>query len=214
MSFQNPAGLTGRTSPTPHLECASSHARDLCVGVLPLSLRLCRCLRNPCDLPGATPPWRASPDRPCRVRKQIKIRPGFTPQEDVRRFRGTRQAQADATALPKGHVIGWTPPPAAAPAAASKAGMSKAQKKNEKRKEKRKEKRDEVEKVKDNWEDEDEGEAASKDASGAATPAAKHEGEHTPEKPNWAVAPGAKDADGVTDTADGVAEKLGKLEVR
>ena len=97
---------------------------------------------------------------PRRLRKQIKIRPGFTPQEDVRRFRGTRQAQMDANALPKGHVIGWTPPPAAAAAApgsaaaASKAGMTKAQKKNEKRKEKRKEKRDE--KVKDSWEDEDE----------------------------------------------------------
>ena len=76
-----------------------------------------------------------------RVRKQIKIRPGYTPQEDVRRFRGTRQTQADVNALPKGHIIGWAPPPQAAPAApASKAGLSKAQKKNEKRKEKRKEK--------------------------------------------------------------------------
>lgn len=28
---------------------------------------------------------------PISVRKQIKIRPGFTPQEDVRRFRGTDQ---------------------------------------------------------------------------------------------------------------------------
>ncbi|EMD41068.1 hypothetical protein CERSUDRAFT_37833, partial [Gelatoporia subvermispora B] len=45
------------------------------------------------------------------VRKERKIRPGFTPQEDVRRFRGTRQQQMDSTALPKGHIIGWTPPP-------------------------------------------------------------------------------------------------------
>ncbi|KAI0773953.1 hypothetical protein C8Q74DRAFT_1172296, partial [Fomes fomentarius] len=43
------------------------------------------------------------------LRKQIKIRPGYTPQEDVRRFRGTRQAQMDSSQLPKGHVIGWTP---------------------------------------------------------------------------------------------------------
>ncbi|KAI0092799.1 hypothetical protein BDY19DRAFT_877049, partial [Irpex rosettiformis] len=45
------------------------------------------------------------------VRKEIKIRPGFTPQEDVTRFRGTRQKQMDANALPKGHIIGWAPPP-------------------------------------------------------------------------------------------------------
>ncbi|KAF9534845.1 hypothetical protein CPB83DRAFT_737395, partial [Crepidotus variabilis] len=45
------------------------------------------------------------------VRKQLKIRPGFTPQEDVRRFRGTKQAQMDANSLPKGHIIGWAPPP-------------------------------------------------------------------------------------------------------
>ena len=99
-------------------------------------------------------PSRFLRSRCCRVRKQIKIRPGFTPQEDVRRFRGTRQAQADTNALPKGHIIGWTPPPQAAPApgAAAKASMSKAQKKNEKRKEKRKEKREDV---KDNWDDDD-----------------------------------------------------------
>ncbi|KAF9006449.1 hypothetical protein BDQ17DRAFT_1171441, partial [Cyathus striatus] len=47
------------------------------------------------------------------VRKQIKIRPGFTPQEDVKRFRGTKQAQMDATTLPKGHIIGWAPPSSA-----------------------------------------------------------------------------------------------------
>ncbi|KAH9943053.1 uncharacterized protein BXZ73DRAFT_87486 [Epithele typhae] len=144
------------------------------------------------------------------VRKQIKIRPGFTPQEDVRRFRGTRQAQADATTLPKGHIIGWTPPSAAAStpgAGASKAGLSKAQKKNEKRKEKRKEKRDE--KVKDNWDDDDddddEGEGEAEAASSTATP--PREGAHTAEKPNWAVAQKA-------DAADAVADKLGKLEVR
>ncbi|KAI0700701.1 hypothetical protein BC835DRAFT_1211761, partial [Cytidiella melzeri] len=45
------------------------------------------------------------------VRREIKIRPGFTPQEDVSRFRGTRQKQMDTTALPKGHIIGWAPPP-------------------------------------------------------------------------------------------------------
>ncbi|KZT12998.1 uncharacterized protein LAESUDRAFT_606383, partial [Laetiporus sulphureus 93-53] len=45
------------------------------------------------------------------IRKEKKVRPGYTPQEDVRRFRGTRQAQMDVNTLPKGHIIGWAPPP-------------------------------------------------------------------------------------------------------
>ncbi|KAI0356656.1 hypothetical protein OH77DRAFT_1452656 [Trametes cingulata] len=146
------------------------------------------------------------------VRKQIKIRPGYTPQEDVRRFRGTRQAQMDANSLPKGHIIGWAPPPQAAVPPASKAGMSKAQKKNEKRKEKRKEKREET-KVKDNWEDDDEGEGEP--ASPAASASAKSkEGAHTPEKPNWAAAPDTKEAEKKDAGAEGLADKLEKLEVR
>ena len=104
---------------------------------------------------------------PLSVRKQIKIRPGFTPQEDVKRFRGTRQTQMDANSLPKGHVIGWVPPAAnTVTVAAPKANLSKAAKKNEKRKEKRKEKR-EAEKVKDSWEDEDEGDEEKPEASQA-----------------------------------------------
>ncbi|KAI0723402.1 hypothetical protein C8Q76DRAFT_722735 [Earliella scabrosa] len=146
------------------------------------------------------------------MRKQIKIRPGYTPQEDVRRFRGTRQAQMDANSLPKGHIIGWTPPAQTAAAApASKAGMSKAQKKNEKRKEKRKEKKDAgPEKVKDNWDDDEEDEAEG--AKVAAAPAVKREGTHTEEQPNWAVAPDAKKDAG--SGADALADKLDKLEVR
>ncbi len=46
----------------------------------------------------------------CSVRKELKIRPGFTPQEDLTRFKGTRQQDAEKTALPKGHIIGWIPP--------------------------------------------------------------------------------------------------------
>ncbi|KZT72580.1 hypothetical protein DAEQUDRAFT_722746 [Daedalea quercina L-15889] len=152
------------------------------------------------------------------VRKQIKIRPGFTPQEDVRRFRGTRQQQAEANALPKGHIIGWTPPPtSSAPkpgAAAASTSQSKAAKKNEKRKEKRKEKR-EVEKVKDNWEDEDE----ELPGTGAG------DGSHSVDKPNWAAAPETKKSVAVKERAEKVAsptseesgdevtEKLEKLTV-
>ncbi|KAI0663032.1 hypothetical protein C8Q70DRAFT_931035 [Cubamyces menziesii] len=149
------------------------------------------------------------------VRKQIKIRPGFTPQEDVRRFRGTRQAQMDANALPKGHIIGWAPPPQAAVPPASKAGMSKAQKKNEKRKEKRKEKREETTKVKDNWDDDDEGEAEGATTPAGSAPAGKaNEGAHTPENPNWAAAPDAKQDSKTGADAEGLADKLDKLEVR
>ncbi|KIY73671.1 hypothetical protein CYLTODRAFT_190731 [Cylindrobasidium torrendii FP15055 ss-10] len=85
------------------------------------------------------------------VRKELKVRPGFTPQEDVQRFRGTRQAQADSRKLPPGHVVGWTPPPQGSDPTKP---MSKSQKKNAKRKEKKEEKKPEV--VKDNWDDEEE----------------------------------------------------------
>ncbi|KAF8192523.1 hypothetical protein BJ912DRAFT_962251 [Pholiota molesta] len=102
------------------------------------------------------------------VRKQIKIRPGFTPQEDVRRFRGTKQAQMDATALPKGHIIGWAPPPksTAAPSGSEGKALSKSAKKNAKRKEKRDKEKTETDAVPDNWDDEEE---ESKPAASTAT---------------------------------------------
>ncbi|CAE6457471.1 unnamed protein product [Rhizoctonia solani] len=103
------------------------------------------------------------------VRKELKIRPGFTPQEDVSRFRGSRQQAADRNALPKGHIMGWVAPSsetkpkpkpgslaaAAAAAAADTTGMTKAQKKNAKRAEKRAEKRTQPVEVKENWDDDD-----------------------------------------------------------
>jgi len=84
------------------------------------------------------------------LRKERKIRPGFTPQEDVARFRSVRQQAVEARALPKGHIPGWAPG-AATPE--KKEAQSKSAKKNEKRKEKRKEKREEV--VRESWESED-----------------------------------------------------------
>ena len=68
------------------------------------------------------------------VRKQIKIRPGFTPQEDVSRFRGTKQTQKDINTLPKGHIIGWAPLPTST---SSGSPLSKRAKKNAKKKAKR-----------------------------------------------------------------------------
>jgi len=87
------------------------------------------------------------------VRKQLKIRPGFTPQEDVERFRGTKQAQMDSTALPKGHIIGWVPPSSST----STKPLSKSAKKNAKRKEKRGKEKVEApsEPVPDNWDDDE-----------------------------------------------------------
>lgn len=125
----------------------------------------------------------------------------------------------DASTLPKGHIIGWAPPPATTkPTSVSGASLSKAAKKNEKRKEKRKEKREEGVKVKDSWEDEDEGEEGEATAKG-------ENGMHTPDKPNWAAAPETresvavrlktKNTEPMEDTAaDKLADKLDKLEVR
>jgi partner of Y14 and mago protein len=86
------------------------------------------------------------------VRKEIKIRPGFTPQEDVGRFKTSRQQTAEKNALPKGHIVGWAPPSSSqskSQASSSSAGakvpttdasgqpLSKAALKNAKRKAKK-----------------------------------------------------------------------------
>jgi len=145
------------------------------------------------------------------VRKQIKIRPGFTPQEDVRRFRGTKQAHMDSSALPKGHIIGWIPPPAAAKPGAGSVPLSKNAKKRQKQKEKK------AEAVKNNWDDEDaqDGDAVGKkiaSTSRAASETGKgSSGTHTPDHPDWAAAPtpaGKND-----DSADGLTTELEKLKV-
>jgi len=89
------------------------------------------------------------------VRKEIRIRPGFTPQEDVSRFRGSRQQQVDRTALPKGHILGWVAPSSegAKKPGASTATKSKSAKKNEKKREKKREDKERI--IKENWEDDD-----------------------------------------------------------
>ncbi|THH33783.1 hypothetical protein EUX98_g422 [Antrodiella citrinella] len=140
------------------------------------------------------------------LRKQIKIRPGFTPQEDVSRFRGTKQAQMDAHTLPKGHVIGWTPPPTTS--ASTSSAKSKSAKKNEKRKEKRKEKAEEAVTVKDNWEDEDEDEA------GENTKKAADGGEVGSSDRAAAPAAEGSTAKETQSTGDELVETLEKLDVR
>jgi len=146
------------------------------------------------------------------VRKERKIRPGFTPQEDVARFRSGRQQAVDSRALPKGHIPGWTPSGAAAPE--KKEQQSKSAKKNEKRKEKRKEKREEV--VQENWDsdaDEDEDATAhpvdketrtAQVADGTTSPEGQQARKEEPTRPKVARAESA---------VDEVADKLDKLAV-
>jgi len=157
------------------------------------------------------------------LRKQIKIRPGFTPQEDVRRFRGTKQAQMDANTLPKGHIIGWAPPPSAtkpgaAPSSGSGSGTAGLSK-NAKKRQKQREKKAEALVVKDNWDDEDEEERGNDEAPAPAikkptstSDAGKgSSGTHTPDQSNRAAAP---DVDNKDETTDELASELEKLQVR
>jgi len=142
------------------------------------------------------------------MRKERKVRPGFTPQEDVAIFRGSRQQAMDARALPKGHIPGWTPTGAAA--SQKQESQSKSSKKNEKRKEKRKEKRQEV--VRENWDSEDDEDTSAPPADKA--PAAQSsddttspQGQNSQEEPTESK--GAAEESGV----DAVADKLDKLTV-
>ena len=126
-----------------------------------------------------------------RTRKELKIRPGFTPQEDVTRFRGTKQQEMDTRALPKGHIIGWVAPSSATNNAGGKSSgtMSKSQKKNEKKRGKKK--ADIAKKIQENWEDDDEDEIKPPPEPKATT----------------------EDSKKSDSTADDIAEGLEKLEV-
>lgn len=99
----------------------------------------------------------------------------------------------DTNALPKGHIIGWAPPPmsTASSSANSTKPMSKSAKKNAKRKEKREKEKAEGT-VPDNWDDDDEDEGKS------ATPSPESKSVPKPSKPpinafKTAVADATKD---------------------
>jgi partner of Y14 and mago protein len=161
--------------------------------------------------PSPSPPS-PLPSPPSSVRKERKIRPGFTPQEDVARFRSARQQAQDARALPKGHVPGWAPPGAPAPAT-KKEPQSKSAKKNEKRKEKRMEKRQEP--VQENWDSEADEDVASPPEDNESRPIQASDGTTSPQ--------GQQDQkEGLTESkiaaaaepgVDAVADKLHKLTV-
>ncbi|PPQ71772.1 hypothetical protein CVT26_007606 [Gymnopilus dilepis] len=138
------------------------------------------------------------------VRKQIKIRPGFTPQEDVRRFRGTKQAQMDANALPKGHIIGWAPPPTGTASSGANGAkpMTKSAKKNAKRKEKREKEKAEAADVPDDWDDDED--LAKPSTAPAAT--AKADSPSTKDA--------VKSTENANNTPEELAAKLQKLDVK
>lgn len=70
-------------------------------------------------------------------------------------------------------------------------------------------------KVKDNWDDEDDEEGEPVGGAGAVSAQTEKatKGTHTPEKPNWAVAPSTKESPKDAE-AEGLVDKLEKLEVR
>jgi len=164
------------------------------------------------------------------VRKQIRIRPGFTPQEDVGRFRGRNQTQMDAAALPQGYIIGWAPPPSSSSSSNANSGgggkvLSKSAKKNAKRREKKDGRK---EAIRDDWEDEEDGNTSTpmaKGGDGGVDRASKSR--HTINQPNWALAAkadgekgklkGETAIDSKDDSAsinDGLAKEFENLEVQ
>ncbi|KAI6035305.1 hypothetical protein F5J12DRAFT_733824 [Pisolithus orientalis] len=141
------------------------------------------------------------------VRKQLKIRPGFTPQEDVSRFRGTRQKAMDATALPKGHILGWVAPSSEPQQKAKPGASAPPPNKNAKRRAKQRAKKasETTEAVKSNWDDEDEEGEGSADA-GQQTTGQK-------EVTSGEEADGRNESGPARDDAD-LADKLSKLDVK
>jgi hypothetical protein len=117
------------------------------------------------------------------LRKERKIRPGYSPAEDALKFKSTRMQDAESKALPKGAVVG-RPAPSAASVAIANAHLTAAARKNAKRKEKRKAGGDEEADGKvevappDDWDADDPDEAKP-----ATVPtAAEDETAHDPEK--------------------------------
>jgi len=90
----------------------------------------------------------------------------------------------DATALPKGHIIGWAPPPKSTAESAAKP-LSKSAKKNAKRREKKAEKKE----VPVDWEEEAEEETPSAVHANGHAPKETVEANPTQDTPNSAIAP-------------------------
>lgn len=163
------------------------------------------------------------------VRKQLKIRPGFTPQEDVSRFRGSRQQAMDATALPKGHILGWVAPSAAA-SSKGKTATPPPNKNAKKRANARaKKSAEKAAIIKDNWEDEEEEEgedATAADVKGTTEESKEGSsktsstndtttGSHAEDKPNRTPAPDSNlNPSSANQSAVELSDKLEKLQVK
>lgn len=161
------------------------------------------------------------------VRKQLKIRPGFTPQEDVSRFRGSRQQAMDATALPKGHILGWVAPSAATPPKGKTATPPPNKNAKKRANARAKKNAEKAAIIKDNWDDEEDGEDEAAVDLKVATEELKEgssktsntndaaTGSHTEDKPNRAS---ASDSDlnpsPANQSAVELSNKLEKLQVK
>jgi partner of Y14 and mago len=95
----------------------------------------------------------------------------------------------DANTLPKGHIIGWAPPPK--PSVVTEKPLSKSAKKNAKRREKKAEKKE----VPEDWEEEEEESrsipsTAKRAQANGDVPSAKETvgADRTQDNPKWAVA--------------------------
>lgn len=96
------------------------------------------------------------------LRQQRKVRPGYTPQEDVSLFRGSRQA---VSATQNRHAPGYLPPGAPPPkAAGAGAGgdkpLSKSAAKNAKRRAKKQTDKEQI--IKDNWDSDSDGDKSGR----------------------------------------------------
>lgn len=161
------------------------------------------------------------------VRKQLKIRPGFTPQEDVSRFRGSRQQAMDATALPKGHILGWVAPSAVTPPKGKTATPPPNKNAKKRANARAKKNAEKAAIIKDNWDDEEDGEDEAAVDLKVATEELKEgssktsntndaaTGSHTEDKPNRAP---ASDSDlnpsPANQSAVELSNKLEKLQVK
>jgi partner of Y14 and mago protein len=114
----------------------------------------------------------------------------------------------DSNALPKGHIIGWAPPPTSTAASGSNEikPLSKSAKKNAKRKEKREKEKSDT--VPDNWDDEEQ-EKPSSNASAIKGTGASENASSTPAKPSSDASKTAG-----SDATDALATELEKLDVK
>jgi partner of Y14 and mago len=118
----------------------------------------------------------------------------------------------DANVLPKGHIIGWAPPPkSTAESASATQPLSKSAKKNAKRREKKAEKKE----MPEDWEvEEEEGGGNIPSTVKDIRPSANETvgADHTQNNPNWAIAPDPeRDSTTVISSEDTLVSEVKKM---